>query len=132
MRTYEMMVIFHPTLDESAVAAEAEKTSELIKANGGEVAKVTIWGRRKLAYAINDQLEGSYVLFNFELEPSVLSTVEFNLKLDENILRYLVVKTDSVKAEAAVEEKAAVVEEVVEAVAEEETAPETTEEEPEA
>jgi len=128
MRTYEMMVIFHPTLDESAVAAEAEKTSELIKANGGEVAKVTIWGRRKLAYAINDQLEGSYVLFNFELEPSVLSTVEFNLKLDENILRYLVVKTDSVKAEAAVEEKAA----VVEAVAEEETAPETTEEEPEA
>ncbi len=124
MRTYEMMVIFHPTLDEKAVAAEAEKTSELIKANGGDVAKVTIWGRRKLAYAIDDQLEGSYVLFNFGMEPSALGTFEFNLKLDENILRFMTLKAESVaEAEAEVPEEV-MVEEAETPVAAEEVAPE--------
>jgi len=101
MRTYEMMVIFHPTLDESAVAAEAERTAELIKSNGGEVTKISIWGRRKLAYAVNDQLEGSYVMFYFALEPSALKPFEFNLKLDDNVLRFMTVKADSVPGETA-------------------------------
>ncbi len=146
MRTYEMMVIFHPTLDESAVATEVEKVSELLKANGGKVAKVTVWGRRKLAYAINNQMEGSYVLFYFEMEPSALAGFEFNLKLDENILRYVVLKIDGISVaepaaeaeEAAVEVEDApvaaeaeadpVVAEEAEEVAEEEAAPDTAEE----
>ena len=123
MRTYEMMVIFHPTLDESAVATEVEKTAELVKANGGTVVKTTIWGRRKLAYAINNQLEGSYVLFYFEMEPSALAGFEFNLKLDENILRYVVLKVDGIAvaepaAEAAAEVEEAPVAAEAEAVAE--------------
>ncbi len=134
MRTYEMMVIFHPTLDESAVAAEVEKTSELITANGGNVAKVTVWGRRKLAYAINNQMEGSYVLFYFEMVPAALAGFEFNLKLDENILRYVVLKIDGIsvdkpaaEAEESAAEEAPVAEETAD-VAAETVAPDAAEE----
>ncbi len=104
MRTYELMVIFRPTLDESAVAAETEKVAELIQSNGGTVAQTKVWGRRKLAYAIDDQLEGSYVLYYLDLAPSALEPFEFNLKLDENVLRYMIVKSEGIsEAEASAE-----------------------------
>ncbi len=122
MRTYELMVIFRPTLDAGAVAEETEKVAALIQSNGGTVAQTKVWGRRKLAYAIDDQSEGSYVLYYFNLAPAALQSFEFNLKLDENVLRYMVVKSEGVSeaeasAEAVAEPVAEATEEVV-AVAE--------------
>lgn len=107
MRTYELMVIFRPTLDEKTVATEVEKLAELFQSNGGEVAQTKVWGRRKLAYAIDDQLEGTYVLYYFNLAPAALQNIEFNLKLDENVLRYMVVKSGGIADEAAPAEKTA-------------------------
>lgn len=118
MRTYELMVIFRPTLDVGAVAEETEKVATLIQSNGGTVAQTKVWGRRKLAYAIDDQLEGSYVLYYFNLAPAALEPFEFNLKLDENVLRYMIVKSEGVsEAEAVAEPVAEATEETV-AVAE--------------
>jgi len=127
MRTYEMMLIARPTLDDKALTETIETVSELFTARGGEVQKVSKWGRRKLAYAIDDLLEGIYVLFNISLAPTELKDLEFNLKLNESVLRYMIVKTDNVIVAEA--EEAAVVEEpVVEAVSAEDTTETVTEE----
>ena len=96
MRTYELMLIARPTLDDKALTETIEAVSELFTTRGGEVQKVSKWGRRKLAYAIDDLLEGIYVLFNLSLDPAALKDVEFNLKLNESVLRYMVVKADGI------------------------------------
>ncbi len=96
MRNYELMLIIRPTLDATATAEEAEKVAELLKTSGGDLAKVSNWGRRKLAYAINDQMEGTYVLYHVALAPDALHDIEFSLKLNENILRYLIVKSNGI------------------------------------
>ncbi len=131
MRTYEMMLIVRPTLDDKAVAETIEKVSELFTARGGEVQKVSKWGRRKLAYAIDDLLEGTYVLFNVSLNPAELKDLEFNLKLNEAVLRYMIVKTDGIVVAEEAEEATVVEETVAETAsvedAEEAVAEETTE-----
>lgn len=114
MRTYEMMLIVRPTLDDKAVTETIEKVSELFTARGGEVQKVSKWGRRKLAYAIDDLLEGIYVLFNLSVAPAELKDIEFNLKLNEAVLRYMIVKADGVAVAEEAEETVAVEEAVVE------------------
>ena len=116
MRTYEMMLIVRPTLDDKALTETIETVTELFTSRGGEVQKVSKWGRRKLAYAIDDLLEGIYVLYNLSLDPVALKDAEFNLKLNESVLRYMIVKADgivvaeeaeSVAVEETVKEEAA-------------------------
>lgn len=108
MRTYELMLIARPTLDDKTLTETIEKVSELFTTRGGEVQKVSKWGRRKLAYAIDDLLEGIYVLYNLSLDPTALKDVEFNLKLNEAVLRYMIVKADGI---VVAEEEATVAEE---------------------
>ena len=65
----------------------------MITANGGEIEKVDeTWGKRRLAYAIDYKTEGWYVLVNFQASPELPRELERNLQINENILRYLVVK----------------------------------------
>jgi len=66
-----------------------------VKSANGEVASVDVWGRRNLAYPINNHREGIYVLFQAKMSPSALTELERNLKLSEEIIRYLLVKVDS-------------------------------------
>ena len=91
MRNYELAFIVHPNADEEGVAGLVEKVSELVKAVDGEVASVDVWGRRKLAYPVNNHREGTYVLLNAKLLPSTIVELERNLKLTEQIIRYLLV-----------------------------------------
>jgi small subunit ribosomal protein S6 len=122
MRSYELMLLIRPTLDEQAAAQVAQKVVEQIHSHNGEVAAVDVWGRRKLAYPIDNQLEGTYILLKPTVEPTVLKDIEFNLKLDEDILRYMLVKDlSSAAVEAsAVEPEEAVFEETDEEETEDE------------
>ena len=111
---YESMFIVDVTGGEDAVKASVEKFVGLINANSETVYEVNEWGKRRLAYPINDKPEGYYVVVTFKANPDFPAEFERLCKIDENILRSMVVRLDvepTVKAhEPRVEET--VVEEV--------------------
>lgn len=92
MNEYELMFIVHPEADSDAVTAVSEQVAAWISAQGGEVTQTNVWGRRKLAYAIEKQNEGSYVLMQVRLVGTALAEVERNIRLHEKVLRYMFVR----------------------------------------
>lgn len=90
MRSYELMYIVHPEMEETAFNDLVEKVSGWIKESGGEVENVDLWGKRKLAYPIQKQNEGQYVLMKTQLDPTYCSELEHNLGLQEPIMRFLI------------------------------------------
>lgn len=92
MNEYELMFIVHPEADSDAVAAVNEQVATWIGGQGGEVTQTNVWGRRKLAFAIEKQTEGTYVLMNLRLAGPALAEVERNLRLHEQVLRYMFVR----------------------------------------
>jgi len=91
MRSYELGVVLHPALEEASVTQAIEKVSQYLK-TGGTVTSVNVWGKRRLAYQIRRQQEGTYVFLQAQLEARAIRELERNLKLDENVLRYLLVQ----------------------------------------
>jgi small subunit ribosomal protein S6 len=87
MRTYELVCIIHPDLDENAFKGIIEKVSGWISEAGGNVDKVEPWGRRRMAYSIHKHREGQYVLFHLSMLPSATATLERNIRFQESILR---------------------------------------------
>jgi small subunit ribosomal protein S6 len=93
MNKYEAMYIISPTIDEEQVKALVEKFNELISEHG-ELEKVEEWGRKKLAYEVQDQKEGYYVLVYFSANPEFPLELERNFKINENILKYLILNRE--------------------------------------
>lgn len=93
MNKYEAMYIISPTVDEEQVKALVEKFNELISEHG-EIEKVEEWGRKKLAYEVQDQKEGYYVLAYFTANPEFPTELERNFKINENILKYLILNRE--------------------------------------
>ena len=91
MRLYEVVYILDPALDESAVNAKLERFHELATAKGGEVSAVDHWGPRQLAYPISKQKNGYYVVAQFTAASDALPEFERLLKLDGEVMRYLLV-----------------------------------------
>ena len=117
---YESMFVVDVTDGEDAVKASVEKFVGLISSAAETVYEVNEWGKRRLAYPINDKPEGYYVVVTFKGQPDFPTEFERLCKIDENILRSMVIRLDNeptVKAaEPIVEETVApVVEEAVEA-----------------
>jgi small subunit ribosomal protein S6 len=94
MRSYELGFILHPNVEQADVTQAVEKVGQHVKAGGGEVTSVDVWGRRGLAYPIRKQREGTYVFLQAQMAPQTVSELERNLKLDETILRYLLICLD--------------------------------------
>ena len=92
MNEYELMFIVHPEADSDAVTAVNGQVAAWIGGQGGEVTQTNVWGRRKLAFAIDKQAEGTYVLMNLRLAGLALAEVERNIRLHERILRYMFVR----------------------------------------
>jgi len=76
MRPYEVMIIFDPTLEDEVVRTEVDRSTELIRAKGGNPGRVERWGKRRLAYEIRKHREGSYVVLEAQAEPSVMSDLD--------------------------------------------------------
>lgn len=91
MRLYEVVYILDPALDEGAVTAKLDKLHQLATAGGGEVAAVDHWGTRQLAYPIKKRSSGYYVVAQFTAKSDALPEYERLLRLDEDIMRYLLV-----------------------------------------
>lgn len=91
MNKYEVMVIVKPA-DEEVVNATIEKIEALIARVGGTVEKVDRWGKRRLAYAVKKFTDGFYVLINFEADPAEIQEIDRVMKINDQILKHLVVK----------------------------------------
>ncbi|MGN0601729.1 MAG: 30S ribosomal protein S6 [Oscillospiraceae bacterium] len=87
--TYEAMVIFSSKAGEETVAALTAKFNDMIEANATDV-EMNDWGKRKLAYAINYETEGNYVLWDFTATPDFPAELERVLKITDGVLRFLV------------------------------------------
>lgn len=98
MRQYELYLVIDADLEEEDVSAIVERMTQLISAGdgetSGEVIKVEARGKRRLAYPIRKKTEGQDILLTFQSPPQVLTETERVLKLDERVLRYLLVRTD--------------------------------------
>jgi small subunit ribosomal protein S6 len=91
MRLYEVVYILDPALDEGAVDSKLGKFHELATSQGGEVEAVDHWGVRQLAYPIKKQRNGYYVVAQFTAAVDALPEYERLLKLDDEVIRYLLV-----------------------------------------
>ena len=92
MREYELTLILKPTLNEEGVNATSQKVEGWITSGGGELMSATPVGRKRLAYSLGHQRDGTYVLLQFRARPESLSEMERNLRLSEDVLRHMVVR----------------------------------------
>ncbi len=94
IRPYEVVYIFDSALEEPQINERLARFHGLIKAAGAEDPTVNHWGKRTLAYPIKKRETGYYVIANFQTETAALPEFERALKLDEGLLRFLVVSDD--------------------------------------
>ncbi len=92
--SYESVVVFSLTLGEEKISEIIDKLKELIEKNG-TLKRVDQWGKKQLAYKINKESEGYYVLFNFSASSAFPAEFERILKITDGILRFLVVKDEN-------------------------------------
>jgi small subunit ribosomal protein S6 len=95
MRHYELMVILDPSLDERTVGPSLDTFLNVIRTSGGNVEKVDIWGRRRLAYEINKTSEGIYAVLDIACEPDAVAELDRQLSLNESVLRTKVLRRDA-------------------------------------
>ena len=94
MRTYEVMIILDPSLEERTVEPSLDKYLNVIRKDGGSVESVDIWGRRRMAYEIKKNQEGIYAVVNLTAEPDTVKELDRQLTLNESILRTKVIRPD--------------------------------------
>ena len=125
INSYESLFIVDVSKGEEATEAAVNKFTSLIEANA-EVIDVAKWGKRRLAYPINDMPEGYYVVVTFKSEPAFPAEFERLANIDEAILRSMVVRLEYDAAERAAKKAAEAAEKAAaEAVVEETAAAET-------
>lgn len=90
---YEIMIILPPDLGEEASNKELDEVRSVITENGGDIFHEDIWGVREMSYKMKKQNEGFYAVFNFNLDPSKVRKLEKPLGLNQNIIRFIVIKT---------------------------------------
>jgi small subunit ribosomal protein S6 len=94
VRRYELMLVFRPDAPDERLSAIIDRTTRQITADGGQIVKVAPWGRRRLAYPIDRQREGSYHIIVFEAPSPAISELERSLLITEEVLRHLVVRQE--------------------------------------
>jgi small subunit ribosomal protein S6 len=92
-RKYEAVFILNPAIGEDAITATTEKIKGLIESEA-TIDQYDVWGRRRLAYEIEDQKEGYYVLVNFSSEAEFPKELERVLKITDGVMRYMVIRAD--------------------------------------
>lgn len=139
MTFYETIFIVKTDLGDEALAEKVTWATDILTSNGAEVINVEQWGKKRLAYQVNKQKHGIYVLMHYEGDPKAVPELERNLKLSEDILKHLTVKLEGAQVDkaraaavAAAEEEARRAEErsAKEAAAESEAEPEQAQEAP--
>ena len=98
MRHYEIVFLVHPDQSEQ-VPAMIERYKSLIEAGNGKIHRLEDWGRRQLAYPIQNLVKAHYVLFNVEIGQDVLNELADGFRFNDAVLRHLVMKRDGADTE---------------------------------
>ena len=93
MNKYESVVIVNPNLEEESIKNLEKKFSDLINTDGN-VTSVEEMGKRKLAYEIKKQKEGFYIVFKFEAKPELISELERNYRITDEVMKFIVIKEE--------------------------------------
>jgi len=94
MRRYELMLVLRPDLPDDRSQATLERVTRSIAGTGGQIVKVSPWGRRRLAYPIGQQREGSYHIVIFDAPAESVMTLERDLGITEEVIRHLVTRIE--------------------------------------
>lgn len=97
MRNYEMMFIIRPEYDEEKAASVVTRYEDVITHGNGTVKSTEKWGKRRLAYEIDDLREGLYILMLFDAEREVAAELDRLMKIDQDIVRHMITRIDNVK-----------------------------------
>jgi small subunit ribosomal protein S6 len=101
MRRYELMLVLRPDTPDEQVQALLDRATRSIAAAGGQIVKVSPWGRRRLAYQIGQYREGSYFLVLFDAPASAVLELERFLNITEEVMRHLVTRVERPAARRA-------------------------------
>ena len=102
MPNYETVLIARQDVSATQTDALTDQFIGFLTAEGGEVARREYWGLRNLAYRIKKNRKGHYVLLNYTAPASAVAEMERNMRLSEDILRYMTVRTDDLPTDASV------------------------------
>ena len=94
MNKYELALVVSAKIEDDARTATVEKAKEYITRAGGTVTEVEEWGKKKLAYDVQKMSEGFYYFIQFDAESNVPALVEQDVRIMDNVLRFLCVKKD--------------------------------------
>lgn len=98
MRHYEVVFMVHPDQSEQ-VPAMIERYKTLIESDGGIIHRLEDWGRRQLAYPIQNLAKAHYVMFNIECGQNALNELESGFRFNDAVLRHLIIKRDAADVE---------------------------------
>ena len=102
---YEAVFILTPVLSDVQMKEAVDKFKAVITDNGGTITNEENWGMRKLAYPIQKKSTGFYALLQFDVEPTVIATLETQFSRDERVLRFLTFRLDKYAFEYAEKRK---------------------------
>ena len=94
MSKYELAVVVSAKIEDDERAATIEKVKAYIERFGGQITNVDEWGKKRLAYEVQKMKEAFYYFIQFDAETSVPAQIENNVRIMENVIRYLCVKQD--------------------------------------
>jgi len=94
MRKYELLYVIQPNLDEEQEKFLQEKVSNIISEQGGQIEETKEWGKRRLAYEIQDHREGYYIEVQFQGTPHLVTELDRVIKITDGILRHIIIRTE--------------------------------------
>jgi small subunit ribosomal protein S6 len=94
MRKYEIMYVIRPNIEDEAKKALVERFNTILKDNGAETVEAKDWGKRRLAYEINDFRDGYYQIVNVTATADAVQEFDRLAKISEDIIRHIVVKDE--------------------------------------
>ncbi|MEG0471216.1 MAG: 30S ribosomal protein S6 [Solibacillus sp.] len=95
MRKYELMYIIRPNIEEEAKKALVERFNEILTSNGAEIVEAKDWGKRRLAYEINDLREGFYQILKINADSVAINEYTRLANISEDIIRHIAVREDA-------------------------------------
>lgn len=94
MHKYELALVVNSKIEDEARAAVVDRAKEYVTRFGGNISEVEEWGKQRLAYDIQKMSEGYYYFIQFEAEPEAPAEIESQIRIMDNVLRFLIVRKD--------------------------------------
>ena len=94
MKAYELLYFVDPAATEEARAGVSKRIDVAVTENGGKIDNVEDWGKRKLAFEIDDLTEGDYTLINFHADPTQIAELDRVLRINDAVKRHMIVRRE--------------------------------------